>query len=105
MKQEVSKIEGASLVLEWEIAKATDYIDYFIVEMTSLHRKRAPKKLGKFNEIYKGSKMSLKMNDLPYNSKISCRVFAVNFRGRSEPSELFEGQTIRGIHYFNFILM
>ena len=96
---DTSKVSGTSLYLEWEIAKATDFVDFFVVEISTLHQKSACKKAAKFKEVFRGLKTNLEIKDLSYNSKVMCRIFAVNFKGNSEPSEIFEGQTVRGSHF------
>ena len=100
IKTDTSKVSGTSLYLEWEIAKATDSVDFFVVEICTLHQKNAFKKTAKFKEVFRGLRTNLELKDLPYNNKVMCRVFAVNFKGGSEPSDVFEGQTVRGNHFY-----
>ena len=96
INRSTSKLSNTCLYLEWKITKASDFVDFFIVEISSVHRRHASRKTGKFKEVFRGLKTNLQLKNLPYSKTVVCRVFAVNSCGKSRPCDKFEGQTMRG---------
>ena len=91
-----SQVTENSLHLEWA-ARSLDCVDFFIVEMAVLHNSVVRVEPEEFQEVFRGSRTKFESRNLPYNSEVSCRIFSVNGKGRSEISPLYKGSTCRGM--------
>lgn len=94
-----STISGTRIFLVWTLPTPSDSVDNFVIEMSCVHRQKTQKIKERFKPIYTGRKTYHEIKGISYNTKVVCRMYAVNFMGKSNPSDTLQGYTARGIFY------